>query len=126
MPFRRMLADLISSHQLCWLIASHQDTTFLVTSPELKAQRFEGHNMPGLLRFNLFKYTIQEASQQIQRDRSRSGQAMICRSKLPSMLHGGHHMVTLFMVWQGQTDTLIKACLDLKTSLNRVMNQIQL
>jgi hypothetical protein len=27
---------------------------------------------------------------------------------------------------QGQTDTLIKACLDLKTSLNQVMNQIQL
>jgi hypothetical protein len=35
-------------------------------------------------------------------------------------------MVTLFMAWQGQTGTLIKACLDLKTSLNRVMNQSQL
>jgi hypothetical protein len=122
-----MLPDLISSHQLCRLIASGQDTTFLVTSPELKPRRFEGHNMPGLHRFShLFKYTVQEASQQIPRDKSRSGQAIICQSKPPSIPHGGHHMVTLLIAWQGQTGTLIKACLDLKTSLNRAMNQIQL
>jgi hypothetical protein len=62
-PFERMLADLVSSHQLCWLIASDQDTAFLVTSPELKARWFEGHDMPGPHRFSqLFNYTIRKAS----------------------------------------------------------------